>query len=90
MGVININWTLFWQIAGPIIALLGIIIMVVLFLWPRREKVKIKTGGLNHRVGERAQNKVAIFKLYTTELQRTGGKDIRYLTQILLKLDEHL
>jgi hypothetical protein len=71
--------TLDWQIAGPII---GVAVPVALFFWARREKVKIKITGLDCRV-HGIDRKLTVY--LGNELQRSGGKEIRYITQVLLK-----
>jgi len=68
-----------WQIAGPII---GIAVPVVLFLWTRREKVRIKITGIDYRVhGVKKELKVYL----GSELHRSGHKEIRYINQVCLK-----
>jgi hypothetical protein len=54
-------------------------------LWARREKVEIKTTGLNYKTLE---DRITL-KLFSTEIKRSGEKEVRCLNQIWLKPDKH-
>ena len=79
--------TLDWQI---IIGLIGLALVMVTIvwrtgLWTCRERVKIKITTLDYTV-DSVEKKITVYLGY--ELQRAGGKEIRYTTQILLKPDK--
>ena len=76
---------------GLIIAGITLIFVVLSFFlgprpWARRERVKIKTSGVNYKM---KNSEKLMFQISDLEVQRKGEKDIRYLTKILLKLDKN-
>ena len=81
------DWTLFWQIAGPIIGLLGIGVGIILFLWPRRERVKIKITTLNYHLQGSVNEKLTVE--LSGSVVRSGGKEVRSMTGARLKPDKH-
>jgi len=76
--------TLDWQIIIGLVTLALIIFTIVrgTGLWKHRERVKIKITTLDYII-DSAEKKITVYLGY--ELQRSGGKEIRYTTQILLK-----
>jgi len=76
-----------WQIAGPIIGFIGIVVVVVLFLLPRRERVEIRISNLNYQV-HGVDRKLTVY--LGIEIQRSGRKEMRYVKQILLQPDKQI
>jgi len=83
------------MVAPDLTIIIGIVTLVLVIftvvwgtgLWARRERAKIKTRGLHFqfRLGDRI-----VFKLNSTELQRSGNKELRSVKRILLRLDKSL
>ncbi len=82
------DWTLFWQIAAPIIGLLGIGVMVTLFLWPRREKVVITHP--NMLIELKTNDAVGIQFEYWFSLIYVKGVRNRYVSEIWVELDKKI
>ena len=81
------DWLLFWQIAGPIVGILGIGATVFLIFWTRREKVKINVTKPRYSVND-FDRVLRVF--WSCESQRLGGEEVRYIAQICLKPDTHI
>jgi len=76
-----------WYLISSL-ATLALVIFTIIWgtgLWARIEKVEIKTSGVNYKT---KRQELITFEVSDLEVQRTGQKEIRYLTKILLKLDE--
>ena len=56
-------------------------------LWRRREKAKIKVGPPDYRV-DGVEPKIRVY--LGIEFLRSGGSDIRYVSQLILKPDQEL
>ena len=84
------DWILFWQIAGPIIGLIGIVAMVALFLWPRREKVEIKYANMYVQLLETNKTTTGIKIECTFSLLYARGTRDCYISETWLELDKRL
>jgi hypothetical protein len=79
--------TLDWQIIIGLVTLALVIFTIVwgTGLWKHRERVKIRITTLDYSI-DSVGRKITVYLGY--ELQRSGGKEIRYTTQILLEPDK--
>jgi len=83
------NWTLFWQIASPIIGVISRGVAVVLFLLSRREKVEVESANMYSGVFWRG-NTTNIQIKYSFALLYTKGTRDQYITQVWVELDKRL
>jgi hypothetical protein len=75
---------MYWQIISGVLALMLAAIGIIWGkgLWARREMVKIKITSISYRVDDSSR----IIKVYWGgEFKRSGGDEIRYIAQILIK-----
>ena len=78
------NWTLFGQVAGPIIGLIALGVAITLYVLPRREKIKIMVTKPSYSAND-FDRVLRVF--WSCELQRLGGEEVRYASHICLKPD---
>lgn len=81
------DWILFWQIAAPIIGLLGIGATVFLVLWARREKVEITYT--NMFVQLKTNEATGIQFEYWFSLIYVRGTRDHYVSKIFIEFNKH-
>jgi hypothetical protein len=80
------DWILFWQIAGPIIGVLGISVAVWLFLLSHREKVAIEFPNMLAQLKTNEANGIQFE--YSFSLIYVRGTRDRYVSEICVEFDK--
>ncbi|MBA7591319.1 hypothetical protein ES708_33472 [subsurface metagenome] len=84
------DWTLFWQIAGPIAVIVSIVISIALFIIPRREKTEIRDANMLAELRLTIDKKAFINLEYSFALVRIKGTRNQYVSQVYVKLNKRL
>jgi len=82
------NWTLFWQIAGSITGIAGIIIAIVLFIVSRREKIEVTYSSISVRLLETDGTINGLTVECAFGLLYSKGTREHYISETRLELDK--